>query len=181
MKNKIIFGIVATIIITICIVIFAGNNKECNEQAIEFKNTYEKYNDNLEKLNIDEDNPMSKINKEDIINKIDSSNGIIFFGNPKNNESRILINELLKVAPDYNCEVVYYYNLMKLDINSEIYSKLKEKLGDYELKNSIIIFYKKGEISKYVEYNKDSKEINKNIKEGFNSINGGMCEVAKQC
>lgn len=181
MKNKIICGIVVIITIIICIIIVGINNKECNEQAIEFKNIYEKYNDTLEKLNIDKENPMSNINKEDIIKKIDSSNGIMFFGNPKDNESRILVKELLKIAPDYNCEVVYYYDLTKIDNNNGVYSKLKEKLGENELKNNIIIFYKKGEISKYVKYSKDNNDIKNNIKEGFDSINGGMCEVAKQC
>ena len=181
MKKKIIVGIILVVIITCGIIVFLPSNEKCNDQALEFKKIYEEYNNRLLKLNIKDNNPMSKINKEDIIKKIDSSDGIIFFGSPNDNESRKLVRELLQVAPDYNCEVIYYYDFTKLDKNSEVFSKLKEKLGDNEFKSNIIIFYKKGEISKYIEYSKDIKEIKKNIIDGFDSINGGMCEVAKQC
>lgn len=179
MKKKIIIGIVLVIIIITGIIIFS-NNKKCNTNALEFKKEYEKYNTSLVKLSISDDNPMVKMNKQNIIKKIDSSNGILFFGNPKNNDSRTLIKELLKVARDYDCEIIYYYDINDLKDNN-VYDELQTKLGEYSLKNNIVIFYKKGEITKYQEYVKDIKGLDKNLVEGFDSISGGMCEVAKQC
>ena len=86
----------------------------------------------------------------------------------------------MKVAKDYDCEIIYYYNINDLK-NDDVYTKLETKLSGKSLKNNTIIFYKKGEITKYQEYVKEIKELNKNLVEGFDSISGGMCEVAKQC
>ena len=180
MKKRIIIGIVLAIVIAGSFLIFTDNNKKCNTNALEFKKEYEKYNANLIKLSIDDDNPMVKMNKNNIINKIDSSNGILFFGNPKNNDSRTIVKELLKVAKDYDCEVIYYYDINDLK-NDDVYTKLETKLSGKSLTNNIVIFYKKGEITKYQEYVKGTKKLNKNLVEGFDSISGGMCEVAKQC
>lgn len=174
MKKIIVVGILLVTLVTGC-----GNNKKCNTNALKFKEEYEKYNKVL-KINIKDDNPMVKMNKNNIIKKIDSSNGILFLGDSKDKNSRILVKELLKVAKDYDCEIIYYYNINDLKDNN-IYDELQTKIGEYSLKNNIVIFYKKGEISKYQEYVKDTKELDKNLVEGFDSINGGMCEVAKQC
>ena len=180
MKKRIIIAIVLAIVIVGSVFIFTGNNKNCNTNALEFKKEYEKYNNSLVKISISDDNPMVKMNKSNIIKKIDSSSGILFFGNPKNNNSRTLIKELLKVAKDYDCEIIYYYDINDLK-NNDVYTELETKLADKSLENNIVIFYKKGEITKYQEYVKEAKELNKNLVEGFDSISGGMCEVAKQC
>lgn len=175
MKKIIILGILLVAIVTGC----GDNNKKCNTNALKFKEEYEKYNKVL-KLDIKDDNPMVKMNENDIIKKIDSSNGILFFGDPKNSDSRTLVKELLKTAKDYDCEIIYYYDINDLKDNN-VYDELQTKLGEDKLKNNIVIFYKKGEITKYQEYIKDIKELDKNLVEGFDSISGGMCEVAKQC
>lgn len=174
MKKIIVVGILLVTLVTGC-----GNNNKCNTNALKFKEEYEKYNKVL-KIDIKDDNPMVKMNKNNIIKKIDSSNGILVLANPKDKDSRTLVKELLKVAKDYDCEIIYYYNIDDLKDNS-IYNELQTKVGDYSLKNNIVIFYKKGEISKYQEYIKNTKELDKNLVEGFDSISGGMCEVAKQC
>lgn len=180
MKKKIIIGVVLAIIITGSILIFR-DKEQCNDNALKFKEIYEKYNKSKEKLNIKDDNPMVKINKEDIVKKINKSDGVIFFGTPKENESRILVKVLLEVSKDYDCEVIYYYDLSKLDKESDIYKELQTKLGDYKLKNGTIIFYKKGEIVGYTEYKDNYKDMKKEINTNFTSISSGMCEVAKQC
>ena len=180
MKKKVIIGIVLVIFITGSILIFS-NKEECNENALKFKETYEKYNNKKEELDIEDNNPMVAINKEDIIKKIDKEDGIIFFGTPKENESRLLVKTLLEVSQDYSCEVIYYYDLNKLDKDSDIYKEIQTKLGNHELKNGSVVFYKKGEIVGYSEYNKNTKTMKKTIDAGFTSISGGMCEIAKQC
>ena len=180
MKKKIIIGMVLLVIIIVgLIIVIKDNNKKCNTNALKFKREYEKYNTIL-KIDIKDDNPMVKMNKKNIINKMNSSNGILFFGNPKSGDSRILVKELLKAAKDYDCEIIYYYNVNDLK-DDKVYNELQTKLGDKELKNSVVIFYKKGEIVKYQEYIKNINILNKNLVEGFDSISGGMCEVAKQC
>ena len=175
MKKTIIIVILLVAFITGC----GDNNKKCNTNALKFKEEYEKYNKVL-KIDIKDDNPMVKMNTKNIINKIDSSNGILFLGNSKDKDSRTLVKELLKVAKDYDCEIIYYYNIDDIK-DDNVYNELQNKLVEDKLKNNIVIFYKKGEITKYQEYVNNIKELNKNIVEGFESISGGMCEVAKQC
>jgi hypothetical protein len=181
MKKRIIIGIILAIAITGGIILFTDNDEKCNDSALKFKETYEKYNNTKEKLTIKDDNPMVAIKKENIITKIDKGNGVIFFGTPKENESRLVVKNLLEVSKDYNCEVIYYYDLTNLDKESDIYKELSSKLGDNELKNGIVIFHKNGEVVECVEYNKNTKEMKLEIDSGFSAVNNGMCEVAKQC
>ena len=179
MKNRMVIGIILAVIITTGILLYPKKDEKCNYSAEKFKETYEKYNKTKEKLTIKNDNPMVEIKEENIIKKIDNGNGVMFFGSPKENESRLLVKTLLQVSKNYDCEVIYYHDLSKLD-KENVSKEISKKLGDKSLKNGIVIFHKKGEISKYVEYNKES-DIKKELNEGFTSISGGMCEVAKQC
>ena len=181
MKKRIIMGIILATVITGGIILLTGNEEKCNDNALRFKETYEKYNTTKEKLIINDNNPMVEIKKEDITKKIDKGNGVIFFGTPKEDESRLVVKSLLEISKDYDCEVIYYYDLSKLDKESDVYKKLITRLGDNELKNGTVVFHKNGEIVEYVEYNKNTKEMKLQIDSGFNLINKGMCEVAKQC
>ena len=181
MKKKIIMGIILVAVITGSILIFSNKEENCSDDALKFKEMYEEYNDKKEKLDIKKDNPMVAINKADIVKKIDEEDGVIFFGTPKENKSRLLVKTLLEVSQDYSCEVIYYYDLSNLSKDSDIYKELQTKLGDYQLKNDMVVFYKKGEVVGYSEYNKDTKLMKKEIDKGFTSVSGGMCEIAKQC
>lgn len=223
MKKKIIIiGIIVLLIaggITTFFVL-KNNNKECNSQATRFKKLYEKYNSvnitynkkkyKLQNLEIEKDNPMASISKEDIYNKLEKGTNIIFFSSPKDYTSREMLQVLLEVAKGNNCDTIYYFDIDKLnenyskEIDVELYDKITGKLdsniNNYfkdtdkkKIENGTIVFSKDGEIKKVIENisddyeygNKITKKQEKSLKtdlnEGFSNISGGVCEIRQQC
>ena len=87
------------IISSITIVIWHNNLKteETKDKKDQFKEEFESFNDEYQLLDIPEDNPMYYAKDDEILNVLDSS-GIIFFGNPKDDESRKIIPSLISTA-----------------------------------------------------------------------------------
>ena len=210
MNKKIIIGSAGAILIIIgvLILVFVNNSSsKCNDNALVFKKEYEKYNnkemkkDNkkykLTKLSISENNPMKKLTKKEIIDKLNSMTGVVFFTSPLDFVSREMIPTILEVSKSFDCEVIYYYDIDEISsasMKNEILNVLRKKDEKLEeAKNSTILFIQKGEIKEIqigipenYEYGKkindtQKKTLNRVLKNGFNSINNNMCEKAKQC
>ena len=210
MNKKIIIGSAGAILIIIgvLILVFVNNSSsKCNDNALVFKKEYEKYNnkemkkDNkkykLTKLSISENNPMKKLTKKEIIDKLNSMTGVVFFTSPLDFASREMIPTILEVSKSFDCEVIYYYDIDEISsasMKNEILNVLRKKDEKLEeVKNSTILFIQKGEIKEIqigipenYEYGKkindtQKKTLNRVLKNGFNSINNNMCEKAKQC
>ena len=205
MKKKIIIGIIISMIGIISIIIginLINTNENCNEKALQFKKEYEKYNNKeitynekkykLPTLNISKDNPMRVINKKDLLESLDSKTGIIMFSSPIDYTSRTMLEILLEISESFDCKIIYYYDIDELN-DEALLQKLINKTSIENLSNGTIIFFDKGKIKEKIvgisekhEYGKkiseeEKQELKRNMKNGFNSINGSTCEKEKQC
>lgn len=93
------------LIVIFCLLCIGCGKKESVNQ---FKKEYEKYNDKYFQLNLNEDDEVvygttSKINKI-----IKSGTGVIFFGSPKDNLSRVVVDILLDVVNNTDLDHIYY-------------------------------------------------------------------------
>ncbi len=113
---------------------------EKEEQVIDglnFKVEYENYNSTNYQLNIDKDNNFKYIDMNNI-NKVFSSNNIIFIGDPKDDKSRYTVSTLIKLKKDYNVDI-YYYNYEENNPKYEITDEKLEKTKDgTELYNEML-------------------------------------------
>ena len=204
MKKKIILTITILVIIAASITIYIISNKDknCNQDAKQFKEEYESYNNKkitynkkqykLRSINIQEDNPMRKLNKNEIIDKLTKSTGVIIFTSPIDCTSREMVNKLLEVAQNYDCETIYYYDIDELN-DKNLYNDILQVLDLKEINNGIVIFLQKGKIvEKQIGITDDYKYgttltekqdniLKRKFKNGFNSISGEMCERETQC
>lgn len=158
------------ILVTICLTILIGcSNKEITD-AIKFKEEYEKYNNKLTELEIDENNIVTYAPKDKINKIINSGTGVIFIGTPKDNLSRCAINILLQAADSTDLNVIYYIDSLD-DIEG------LEKIED--LKIPIVINVLEGKIISYHIGTIDSKETLTEDEELelYNTYTNGIHEV----
>ena len=133
-KNRII--IISLVLFTVCVIILLiysilNKNVKSND-ALKFRNEYMEYNDKTNEyldeayrlLNISEDNTVKYLNKKNIIKKLDSIKGIVFFGVPDDDNSRVIVESLLNKCHEENI-TIYYLN------GSEIDDKLEDELLKY--------------------------------------------------
>ena len=205
MKKKIFIVLLLTVLLvsgTILVITLSKKDSECNQSALKFKQEYESYNNEkikynnkeykLPKLTINKDNPMRKLNQDDLMKKLNKSTTVIMFTSPIDYTSREMIKVLLEISPSFDCESIYYYDID--EISDEIITEqLKEKLEQEQVQNGTIIFLQKGKITEIqIGITKDYKygkkinekqkiELSRKIKNGFNSISGGICERQQQC
>lgn len=145
------------IISSITIVIWHNNLKteETKDKKDQFKEEFESFNDEYQLLDIPEDNPMYYAKDDEILNVLDSS-GIIFFGNPKDDESRKIIPSLISTAKKTNIDQINYYNLSqdrKEEENGIIikeqtifYEILLERLDKEDIKDATVVYVIDGDI-----------------------------------
>lgn len=140
------------ILIFITIFIFTGCSKQKNEDAIQFKEEYEQYNEKVNgnqkymKVNIQEDNPIKYVKYQELIQIIKNKTGIIYFGFPECPWCRNVVPVLLETAEEFGIDTIYYYNALSIrdkkhldedgniiidEEGTEEYKKLVELLYDY--------------------------------------------------
>lgn len=131
------------LVISICFLLYGCEitpQIEKEEQVIDglnFKVEYENYNSTNYQLNIDKDNNFKYIDMNNI-NKVFSSNNIIFIGDPKDDKSRYTVSTLIKLKKDYNVDI-YYYNYEENNPKYEITDEKLEKTKDgTELYNEML-------------------------------------------
>lgn len=96
------------LLITIIFVLLIGCTKKEQTDAIKFKEEYEKYNNTKIKLNISEDNIIKYATKKEIKEIIKNKSGVIFIGDPKDNQSRVAIKCLLNASESTDLQQIYY-------------------------------------------------------------------------
>lgn len=125
-KTMIGVGIAIVIIIIIIVAILLSNKdikmKFMGENIlpsnIRFKEEYENLNDKTTSegteyisVDISEENPIIYKSDSEILEVLNKERGIVFFGSETDNESRAIVESLLKIAKDNNIEKVYYVNI----------------------------------------------------------------------
>ena len=95
-----------------------NNSNTINEEAIKFKEEYEKYNDKdassdkkYSSLNLSENNPIKYSTYDNIIDVIKNQTGIIYLGFPECPWCRSVVPVLFDVAKDNDIDTIYYLNI----------------------------------------------------------------------
>jgi len=115
------------LIIIILLLVITGCKNKTNNDGKLFKDEFEKYNDTYIALNIDEDNPFVIKTQEEIIKSIDSEKAfVVFYANPKDNNSRQMVDSIIKEAKNLSLKTVYYVQ-MDGESNYQINDKKIEK------------------------------------------------------
>ena len=123
------------LLITIIIVLLIGCTKKEQSDAIKFKEEYEKYNNTKIKLNISEDNIIKYATKKEIKEIIKNKSGVIFIGDPKDNQSRVAIKCLLNASESTDLQQIYY---TKDTTNIEEIENTKTPIVIYVLEGKIV-------------------------------------------
>lgn len=128
--------------------------------SIMFKKEFESLNgnNNYVKVNISSDNPFVYITDEELVKKIENkSDLVVLFGYSKSNDTRIILNNIVKSCSSLGIDKIYYLDILdirnELDVNengeiitkkegSKSYNKLLElldgHLDDYILNGNIV-------------------------------------------
>ena len=93
------------LIVFLCFLCIGCGKKESVNQ---FKKEYEKYNDEYFKLNLSEDDEVVYSTTSEVNKIIKSGTGVIFFGSPKDNLSRVVVDILLDVVNNTDLDHIYY-------------------------------------------------------------------------
>ncbi len=201
------------------IFLFVGKDEKedvkCTKDAKKFKEEYEelvgekvtidnkKYS--LRKVDIVTNNPISYIKKEEVVDKLTKGTGVIFFGSSADLFSREAVPVLLTVGNEFDCKIIYYYDVSKVN-NSEdetLFKQIKDVLADKfnqlygdseKLVMPTVLFIKDGKIKKYhvglvdsyISYDKKLSdkqvdELSKIYRNGFKAIDSEVCDIQQQC
>ena len=119
-----------------------------NTDSIMFKKEYESLNSNIEytEVEIPSDNPFVYITDEKLVEKLENKEDmVVLFGYSKSNDTRNILNNLLKASSNLNIETIYYLDILNIrneletNENNEVvttkegsiyYTKMLELLGD---------------------------------------------------
>lgn len=126
----------------------------CGNESSKFKKEYENYNSSYEKLNIAEKNPIKYVSDTDIIDiLLNKKSEVVYIGSPDNNDSRIVVSELLKASDNTALEKILYFNTKDISKSTELYNHLVSDIDNVEI--PLVLFIVDGKITK----------TNKNIKQ----------------
>lgn len=141
--------VIVLFILFIGIISITGCSKEEESDALKFKKEYESLNNKtinkkkLRSVSIDKENPIIYKEAKDIVKMIDDNESfIVYFGYAESPWCRSMVEELIKVAKDYEMDI-YYVDIKdirdekELDDEGNIVTK-KEGTKDYlELLNRL--------------------------------------------
>lgn len=99
------------ILLIVCLLTGCSNDND----NIRFKEEYEKLNDTLYNIEVEEDNYIKYLSKEKIIDLIENGTGVIYIGNEQDNECRQMVPVLIEAANSTNLEEIYYLKETQLD------------------------------------------------------------------
>lgn len=114
-------------------------NIEYSEDAIMFKYNYERLNGKKNSdgnvyntLSIAINNPIKYVNLEELVNIIDTEDGIIYISSPTCPYCRATVETLLQVVKDLNISKIYYYEIFT---GNEVanYDELMKELEEKEI------------------------------------------------
>ena len=143
------------LIILLSLIIIGCTNNKLNKET--FKQEYEKYNSTKIKLDIEENNIIEYVSKEEINKIIKSKTGVIFIGNPQDNLSRVSIKLLLEASDSTDLDKIYYISSLDKIENLDTIDNIKIPLVLFIL-NGKIIDYNIGTINDKIELS-DNEQI----------------------
>ena len=161
------------LVLILCSFVITGCfNKELTD-SVKFKKEYEKYNnkkiDNhkLRKVKIRKDNNIKYSSIKEIVTRIDNEETFaVFFGFPKDEYSRNIVEELMKADKEVNLDTLYYVNIENVrdefDVKDGKLVCTKECSKDYLRLVEILDDYLDEYIIKYecTEFNTNTKRLN---------------------
>ena len=114
-------------------------NIEYSEDAIMFKYNYERLNGKKNSdgnvyntLSIAINNPIKYVNLEELVNIIDTEDGIIYISSPTCPYCRATVETLLQVVKDLNISKIYYYEIFTGNDVAN-YDELMKELEEKEI------------------------------------------------
>ena len=118
---KIRYGLLFVIFISIFMLFGCKSKNNTNNDALNFKEEYEKINNQLDssgqkakELNISESNPFVYKSEEDIVNSIKNKETfVVYFGYGSCRMCRSLLPTLMEIANNNSLETFYYVNIEK--------------------------------------------------------------------
>lgn len=125
--------------------------------GIIFKQEYESLNNKYTKVSISSDNPISYINSNDLIKKIENKEDmIVLFGYSKSNETRDILEDLFSVCKELDIDTIYYLDIKDIrdekevtndeiktikegtELYNKLLSLLENKANDYRINNKVV-------------------------------------------
>ena len=94
-----------------------------NQDSIKFKNEFESLNTNSNyvKVNIESSNPFVYITDENLVKLIeDKQDLVVLFGYSKSNDTRSIIENLIKVSNKLNIDKIYYLDIFNIRTDLEL-------------------------------------------------------------
>ena len=174
--KKLYYFLIALLVFILLLGCFIAFCPKGKSDALKFKEEYEQYNDKYLELNIDKDNPFVYRNEKEISKILKKNTGLVYFGNPKDENSRIALQTVLELAKTNDVKKIYYIN-----VNDITYKKLKK----YLMNDISIVFVIAGEeIASYknddfktmsISGNNIKKEINYYMQQTFNDYCDETC------
>lgn len=140
MKNKVLI-----LLLVICSSLMLFGCEKKNDDAINFKEEYEKMNDktnsggvSYRSVKIEEDNPFVYISAEDLIKKFENSETFyVYFGDTLCPWCRSVIEKAIEVADENDIETIYYVKIWDDEHNEILRDKYSlNKDGKPELINN---------------------------------------------
>ena len=142
MKNKVIIGISAIIVILVMVLFLVSMKTDepgvqFTEDEVNFKNEYENLNGTeyktsiLKTISIPGDNNVKYITEKDILNEINTGDKVIYLGWAECNWCRTMLPILLETLKENEIETLYYFNFKELRTAYEL-GEDEEKVEIYE-------------------------------------------------
>lgn len=114
------------LLIILCLVLFGCKSNDIKQ----FKEEYERLNNNYIEVNIDLDNQITYLNSQEVVDFLKNDTGIILFGNETDAKTRSIIETLLLIAQDNDLDLVYY-NPSTYENNKEEFAEIIGVIGNY--------------------------------------------------
>ena len=170
-RKYLYYSLISVLIIVLILGLFIVLSNNGKSDAIKFKNEFESLNKTNLKLSIDKDNPFVYRTEKQIEKILKNNTGMIYFGNPSDDDSRLVLKTILPLAKDNDVKKIFYLNVD--DVNSKIINK-------YIDNDICVIFIISGEV--IVSYTKEDfkdknirKEINYYMQQTFNDYCDETC------
>ena len=136
------------------------------EDEKKFKKEYENLNDELDKIEIMEDNNIKYISLSESVKILKEGTGVIYYGTPKENDSRNAAVGLLKAMESTNLEEIYYVDITDVrdeyELNARETNVVISKKADQEYYDLLTLLKKY--LPEYKLTTKLGKEISTNEK-----------------
>ena len=158
-------------------------NQETSD-SIKIKNEYSNYNNEYYNVILSDHNVYKLISENELKDILNKKDGLIFFGNSKNNISRKAILELNEVISSTSIPQVYYLDINS--ISSDLKNELFNKLNINNILGGTLISIQGGEVLNvfYPKNINDDKELTDQekqfLQDNYKSISEAFVEACDE-